>query len=72
MQWLAQPGSQAPIRWAAPNLRFQKALPNPLTHLPISLSGAAKGTRTLDIQLGKLTLYQLSYGRLVALGWSDS
>ncbi len=26
-------------------------------------SGAAEGTRTLDIQLGKLTLYQLSYGR---------
>ena len=26
-------------------------------------SGAAEGTRTLDIQLGKLTLYQLSYSR---------
>gem|GEM_PF-2769509 len=24
---------------------------------------AGKGTRTLDIQLGKLTLYQLSYAR---------
>ena len=30
--------------------------------LPV-LSGAAEGTRTLDIQLGKLTLYQLSYSR---------
>jgi starvation-inducible DNA-binding protein len=27
-------------------------------------NGAAEGTRTLDIQLGKLTLYQLSYGRV--------
>ena len=25
--------------------------------------GAADGTRTRDIQLGKLTLYQLSYSR---------
>jgi hypothetical protein len=29
-----------------------------------TISGAAEGARTLDIQLGKLTLYQLSYGRL--------
>ena len=34
--------------------------PNPA---PGIASGAAEGTRTLDIQLGKLTLYQLSYGR---------
>ena len=27
-------------------------------------SGAGEGTRTLDIQLGKLTLYQLSYARV--------
>ncbi len=27
------------------------------------LGGAGEGTRTLDIQLGKLTLYQLSYAR---------
>jgi hypothetical protein len=26
-------------------------------------NGAAEGTRTLDNQLGKLELYQLSYGR---------
>jgi hypothetical protein len=30
-------------------------------------NGAGEGTRTLDIQLGKLTLYQLSYARLDAL-----
>ena len=30
-------------------------------------SGAAEGTRTLDSQLGKLALYQLSYGRV--FGW---
>ena len=29
-------------------------------------SGAAEETRTLDIQLGKLTLYQLSYSRAFA------
>lgn len=29
------------------------------------LFGADKGTRTLDIQLGKLALYQLSYVRLL-------
>lgn len=27
------------------------------------LSGAGKGTRTLDLKLGKLSLYQLSYTR---------
>ena len=27
-------------------------------------SGAGKGVRTLDLQLGKLSLYQLSYARL--------
>ena len=27
------------------------------------LLSAGKGTRTLDVQLGKLTLYQLSYSR---------
>jgi hypothetical protein len=27
--------------------------------------GAGNGTRTRDIQLGKLTLYQLSYSRLM-------
>jgi hypothetical protein len=26
-------------------------------------AGAGKGIRTLDIQLGRLTLYQLSYSR---------
>ena len=32
--------------------------------LPVQLrAGAGEGTRTLDIQLGKLTLYQLSYAR---------
>ena len=37
--------------------------PNPL---PTSeLGGAGEGTRTLDIQLGKLTLYQLSYARIL-------
>jgi hypothetical protein len=30
---------------------------------PDDVNGAAEGTRTLDIQLGKLTLYQLSYSR---------
>ena len=30
--------------------------------------GAAEETRTLDIQLGKLTLYQLSYGRAQIAG----
>lgn len=29
--------------------------------------GAGKGSRTLDIQLGKLTLYQLSYARIKEL-----
>ena len=28
-------------------------------------NGAGEGTRTLDIQLGKLTLYQLSYARVL-------
>ena len=32
------------------------------------LHGAGEGTRTLDIQLGKLTLYQLSYARSGRLG----
>jgi hypothetical protein len=34
---------------------------------PSIRNGAGEGTRTLDIQLGKLTLYQLSYARLDAL-----
>ena len=29
------------------------------------LGGAGDGTRTHDIQLGKLTLYQLSYARVL-------
>ena len=30
--------------------------------------GAGNGTRTRDVQLGRLTLYQLSYSRIVYLG----
>ena len=32
-------------------------------HTPPRTQKADKGNRTLDIQLGKLTLYQLSYAR---------
>ena len=32
-------------------------------HTPPRTQKADKGIRTLDIQLGKLTLYQLSYAR---------
>lgn len=35
----------------------------PLFYLYGNELGAADGTRTHDIQLGKLTLYQLSYSR---------
>gem|GEM_PF-6139233 len=31
----------------------------------LSRSGAGEGIRTLDPQLGKLTLYQLSYSRII-------
>ena len=31
---------------------------------------AGKGIRTLDIQLGKLTLYQLSYARITVVSLS--
>jgi len=36
--------------------------------LRLPLNGAGDGIRTRDIQLGKLTLYQLSYTRI----WQDS
>ncbi len=32
------------------------------------LSGAGNGTRTRDVQLGRLTLYQLSYSRMMVEG----
>ncbi len=32
------------------------------------LDGAGERTRTVDIQLGKLTLYQLSYARIFGVG----
>jgi hypothetical protein len=38
-------------------------------HLGIS-NKAGKGIRTLDIQLGKLTLYQLSYARITVVSLS--
>ena len=43
----------------------QKRKNSPFFQLDILLvrNGAAEGTRTLDNQLGKLELYQLSYGR---------
>ncbi len=31
--------------------------------MPFSIYGAGNGTRTRDVQLGRLTLYQLSYSR---------
>ena len=38
---------------------------------PLGISNkAGKGIRTLDIQLGKLTLYQLSYARVSAVSLS--
>lgn len=44
-------------------------LSNPLLgrNAPVGTLGAGEGTRTLDIKLGKLALYQLSYAR-VAVG----
>src|SRR5256885_6788846 len=33
--------------------------------------GAGNGIRTRDIQLGRLTLYQLSYSRAVSLWWRE-
>gem|GEM_PF-3052200 len=35
----------------------------PIEATPASVPGAADGTRTRDPQLGKLVLYQVSYGR---------
>ncbi len=32
---------------------------------PLSLFGAGNGSRTRDLQLGKLSLYQLSYARII-------
>ena len=32
---------------------------------PVFLNGAGNGIRTRDIQLGRLTLYQLSYSRIL-------
>ena len=31
--------------------------------IPMEISGASEGVRTLDIHLGKVVLYQLSYAR---------
>ncbi len=42
-------------------------------HTPPAISTktkAGKGIRTLDIQLGKLTLYQLSYARITVVSLS--
>ena len=52
--------NQAPAAQRKRQLTEPTPEPNPA---PGVASGAAEGTRTLDIQLGKLTLYQLSYGR---------
>jgi hypothetical protein len=35
--------------------------------LPFSESGAGKESRTLDLNLGKVALYQLSYSRVSSL-----
>lgn len=43
--------------------------------LRVGMFGAGNGTRTRDIQLGKLILYQLSYARLAELRltlWSEN
>src|SRR6266508_6309343 len=40
--------------------------------IPPEKSGAGNGVRTRDIQLGKLTLYQLSYARSGRLEYSES
>src|SRR5690606_15374190 len=49
-------GALAPAR-ARPRRNSRTKAPNS------GLSGAGDGARTRDIQLGKLTLYQLSYSR---------
>ena len=38
---------------------------NQLSYTPAVESGGATGTRTLDIQLAKLALYQLSYSPIL-------
>src|ERR1044071_5677253 len=64
----------APSKWSPdPGLNWRPhpyqgcALPSELSGLVYSsmtATGAGNGTRTHDIQLGRLTLYQLSYSRL--------
>ena len=44
--------------------KWLKAFIHPCYHF-LGLYGAGDGARTRDIQLGKLTLYQLSYSRLL-------
>ncbi len=38
---------------------------------PSELSKAGERTRTVNIQLGRLTLYQLSYARETALAYAE-
>ena len=39
-----------------------------LSYIPLFFSGAGNEVRTRDIQLGRLTLYQLSYSRIALFG----
>ena len=43
--------------------RYQKTIALPLSYFP-TLIGAGNQVRTDDIQIGNLTLYQLSYTRI--------
>src|ERR1700751_2195025 len=71
LEWSPDPG----LNWR-PHPDQGCALPTELSGLAAVRSvraafGAGNGIRTRDIQLGRLTLYQLSYSRLLLLvpGW---
>ena len=57
----SQPATEQGTDFASATSRSTKPPPNPPP--PTIPTKAGKGIRTLDIQLGKLTLYQLSYAR---------
>src|SRR5271165_698339 len=65
-------GREGPrARWSPPSGSNRRPRPYQGRALPTELGGQGKGAgdrvRTGDVQLGRLTLYQLSYARAVRL-----
>jgi hypothetical protein len=57
----------APFRSIKPARAGFPSMKKGSERFPFSESGAGKESRTLDLNLGKVALYQLSYSRVVSI-----